>query len=132
MAQPRILVVDDDRLMLTLLVGVLRQEGFNLVTKASSGAEALEKCKAEAPDIVFLDIEMPGMNGLETFEALQKEGIASQVILVSASPKTNYVIAAKNHQAAGFIVKPASPKVISDAIAKCLKHIEPPDLAPET
>lgn len=121
-APPRILVVDDDRLMLTLLVGVLRQEGFHQVDKASNGMEALEKCKTDPPDIVFLDIEMPGMSGIETLQALQKQGIPSQVILVSASPTAEYVMAAKEHHAAGFVVKPASPKIISEAIAKCLKN----------
>lgn len=120
--QPRILVVDDDRLMLTLLVGVLRQEGFHRVDKASSGMETLEKCKAEPPDIIFLDIEMPEMSGIDTLKALQEQGISSQVVLVSASPTAEYVMAAKDNHAASFVVKPASPKIISEAIAKCLKN----------
>lgn len=126
-APPRILVVDDDRLMLTLLVGVLRQEGFHQVDKASNGTEALEKCMAEPPDIVFLDIEMPGMSGIETLQALKKQGTPSQVVLVSASPTAEYVMAAKEHHAAGFVVKPASPKTISEAIAKCLKARSSPE-----
>lgn len=123
--QPRILVVDDDRVMLTLLVGVLKQEGFSQVERATSGAEALEMCRAAPPDVVFLDIEMPGMNGIETLEAMQKEGIPSKVVFVSASPTSQYVTAAKEHHAAGFVVKPASPKIISDAVAKCLKEAGP-------
>lgn len=121
-AQPRILVVDDDRLMLTLLVGVLRQEGFHQVDKAFSGMETLEKCRAEPPDIIFLDIEMPGMSGIETLKTLQDQRIPSQVVLVSASPTAEYVMAAKDNHVAGFIVKPVSPKTISEAIAKCLKN----------
>ncbi|MCP5279496.1 MAG: response regulator [Thiobacillus sp.] len=123
--KPRILVVDDDRLMLTLLIGVLRQEGFHDLDKASSGAEALEKCLASPPDIVFLDIEMPGMNGIETLDALKKQGVQTQVVLVSATPRTQYVMEAKELNAAGFVVKPMSAKVVSDAIAKCLKLAHP-------
>ena len=123
--QPRILVVDDDRLMLTLLIGVLRQEGFHNIAKASSGAEALEKCQESPPDIVFMDIEMPGKNGNEPQDALKKQAIQSQVVLVSATPKTQYVMEAKELNAAGFVVKPMSAKVVSDAIAKCLKQAHP-------
>ena len=123
--QPRILVVDDDRLMLTLLAGVLRQEGYTQVDRASSAAEALEKCKTLPPDIIFMDIEMPEMTGIEAMLALREQNIKSQVVLVSASPKTQYVMSAKEHLAAGFVVKPVAPKTISAAIEACLKHAHP-------
>ena len=122
---PRILVVDDDRIMLTLLISILKHEGFHHVDKASSGEEALEKCAESPPDIIFMDIEMPGMNGIEAMEAVHQRNVATQVILVSANPKTQYVMSAKEHKAAGFVVKPMSPKVVSDAIAKCLKNTHP-------
>jgi len=121
----RILVVDDNRVMLTLLTGILHQEGFHHVDTAASGDEALEKCLAAPPDIVFMDIEMPGMSGFEAMDALRKKGIQSHVILVSANPRTQYVNDAKEHQAEGFVVKPMSPRVVSDAIANCLNRAHP-------
>ena len=121
----RILIVDDDHLMLTLLTGVLKLEGYTLVDRAKSGKEALEKCAENPPDIIFMDIEMPEMNGIEAMQALHEKGIKSHVILVSANPKTQYVMSAKEKQASGFVVKPLSAKIVSDAIDKCLKKTHP-------
>ena len=123
--QPRILVVDDDRVMLSLILGLLRHEGYHLLDKAVSGKEALERCRAAPPDIIFLDIEMPEMNGIETLEALQQQGVRAHVVLVSGSPTAQYVMAAREHRVAGFVVKPVSPKSITDAIDKCLKNVDP-------
>lgn len=64
---------------------------------------------------------MLGMNGIETLNALKKTGVQTQVVLVSATPKTQYVMESKELNAVGFVVKPMSAKVVSDAIAKCLK-----------
>jgi CheY-like chemotaxis protein len=124
-AEPRILVVDDDRLMLALLAGVLRNEGYHHVDKASSGKEALEKCRMAAFDIIFLDVEMPDMNGIETLQVIRQEGFPSQVVLVSANPLSHYVMAARENHAAGFVVKPLSPRIVSDTIANCMKHLHP-------
>ncbi|MEW5768774.1 MAG: response regulator [Pseudomonadota bacterium] len=123
--QPRILIVDDDRLMITLLAGILRQEGYRLVDRALSGQEALAKCRLAPPDIIFMDIEMPEMNGIETVEALAEEGIGAQIVLVSASPTTAYVHLAMKYNVARFVVKPMSPKTVGDAIAACLKRAPP-------
>lgn len=121
----RILIVDDDHLMLTLLTGVLKQEGYTLIDRAKSGREALEKCAENPPDIIFMDIEMPEMNGIETMQALHEQGVKSHVILVSANPKTEYVMSAKEKQAEGFVVKPLSAKIVSNAIEHCLKKSHP-------
>jgi sigma-B regulation protein RsbU (phosphoserine phosphatase) len=69
-AQPRILVVDDERSSLQLLSMVLRHEG-HLVDAAGDGPAALESAAANPPDLVLMDILMPGMNGFETVERLR-------------------------------------------------------------
>lgn len=120
MSPTRILVVDDDRLMLTLLVGVLRREGYHQVERATSGKEALVKFLQWRPEIIFMDIEMPGQSGIETLKAIKAYGIVTQVVMVSASPKTQYVMGAKEHGATGFLVKPVSPRKVANAIEACL------------
>lgn len=117
----RILVVDDDRLMLTLLVSVLRQEGFHLVDKASSGKEGLARYLQMRPDIVFLDIEMPEINGIETLKAIKEFGLVTQVVMVTATPTAQYVQASKEAGAAGFLVKPVSPAKVANAVKSCLE-----------
>lgn len=119
---PCILVVDDDRLMLTILVGLIRQEGFNNVDLARDGNEALKKFLVRKPQIVFLDIEMPGLDGLETLRALKEYGTNTQIVMISALPTAARVEASKTGGAAGFLVKPISQKRIADAIHKCLRR----------
>lgn len=120
MNQSRILVVDDDRLMLTLMVGVLRQEGFLDVEKAGNGKQALAKFLQIRPDIVFLDIEMPDVSGLETLQAIKAFGIITQVVMVTATPTAQNVRSAQESGAAGFLVKPVSPAKVANAVKACL------------
>ena len=67
-----ILAVDDVPQNTRLLEAVLTAHGYNVVT-ASSGAEAIERAKADAPDLVLLDIQMPGMNGYEVCRRLRED-----------------------------------------------------------
>lgn len=122
MSELRILVVDDDRLMLTLFAGILRREGYHAVDVAKSGKEALEKIKEQCPDIVFLDIEMPELSGLDALKAIRDLGIVTKVVMVTATPTAENVMAAKDGGASGFLVKPLSPKKVADAIQAC--HVD--------
>jgi len=119
MDSSRILIVDDDRLMLTLLIGVLRHEGFHHLESAMSGKQALVKLLQFRPDIVFLDIEMPGINGIETLRAIKKLGVVTQVVMVTATPTAQHVSDAKKGGAAGFLVKPVSPAKVAAAVKSC-------------
>lgn len=65
-----ILVVDDEESLRELASAILKPEGFNVVT-ASDGAECLEKLKALKPDLILLDMMMPGMSGRETCEKIR-------------------------------------------------------------
>lgn len=121
---PRILVVDDDRLMLTVLVGLIRREGYENVDQARDGSEALKKFLVQKPNIVFLDVEMPELDGIETLRAIMDYGTNTQVVMISARPTTSRVEAAKEGGAAGFLVKPISQKRIGDAIGACLKRAD--------
>ena len=121
---PWILVVDDDRLMLTILVGLIRQEGFERVEQARDGNEALKKFLVRKPPIVFLDIEMPELDGIETLRAIKEFGVSTQVVMISARPTAHRVEAAKEGGAAGFLVKPISQKRIGDAIRACMRRAD--------
>lgn len=117
----RILFVDDDHITLTLLVSMARRDGYQNVDTAKSGREALKKFLVFKPDIVFLDIEMPELDGIGTLRAIKQFGFPTQVVMVSATLTADRLSAAKEEGAAGFIVKPASPKRLADAIESCLK-----------
>ncbi len=119
-AEPGILVVDDDQLMLTIITALIRTEGYLNVEQARDGSEALKKVLLHNPTIVFLGIEMPRFDGIETLRAIRDYGTNIQVVMVSALPTANRVSAAKQGGAAGFLVKPISQKQIGDAIRSCL------------
>ena len=80
---PRILVVDDDKLMRELLKAILRDEGFNVVGEAKDGRGALTQVGKLAPDLVCLDVNMPGMSGLEVLKAIQQATPVTKVVMVT-------------------------------------------------
>ena len=84
----KILVVDDDQENLRIVGRTLGHEGYEVKT-ASSGAEGLKSLESFQPDLILLDINMPGMDGLETLEALRaREDYVSIMFLTATSDST--------------------------------------------
>jgi signal transduction histidine kinase len=77
----RILVIDDDEVARFLLRGVL-SKGQRIVTEAASGAEGLDKARAERPHVIFLDLQMPNMNGFEVLDALRLDETTRDIPVV--------------------------------------------------
>jgi len=75
---PTILAVDDESTILQSLSGILSDEGFEVLT-ASNGYEALKIIEAESPDLVLLDIWMPGIDGIETLQEIKRTNPFLQV-----------------------------------------------------
>ncbi|MBI5014578.1 MAG: sigma-54-dependent Fis family transcriptional regulator [Deltaproteobacteria bacterium] len=101
----RILVVDDEESILRSLEGVLHDEGYEVVT-ASSGEEALEKVEAEDPDLVLLDVWLPGKDGIETLEALRGRLHGLPVLMMSGHGSIETAVKATRLGAHDFIEKP--------------------------
>ncbi len=72
MPAKKILFVDDEQELLDIYSSKLKEAGYAVVC-ASDGMEGLKKAKAEKPDLILLDLKMPGMNGIEVFEKLQED-----------------------------------------------------------
>ncbi len=70
-SSPKILIVDDNDLMRTLLRGILRSEDYPTVSEARNGIVALDAIAKDKPDIVFLDVIMPEMDGIETLQNIK-------------------------------------------------------------
>jgi len=104
--QPKILVVDDVPQNVRLLEAVLTSHGYS-VTSASSGPEALEKVAVELPDLVLLDIQMPGMNGYEVCRRLRDDPATRFLPVVMVTSSDSEVrINALEAEADDFITKP--------------------------
>ena len=103
-----ILAVDDDDDNLRLVSAALQHEGYR-VSQARSGEEALEKLKSGNPDLVLLDINMPGISGLEMLKLLRMRESYVNVILVSARSDSDDVIKGLDTGADDYICKPFDP-----------------------
>ncbi|MDQ4069288.1 MAG: response regulator transcription factor [Actinomycetota bacterium] len=119
-AGARILVVDDDRSVRTLLRRLLTTEGY-CVEEAVDGATALEKVAAFAPDLVLLDIMMPGQDGLEILEGLRRSSDVP-VILVTAKGDEPHRVLGFRLGADDYVVKPFSTAELVGRIGAVLRR----------
>ncbi len=108
LANKLVLAVDDDQDNLTLLSGILQHEGYRVET-AQSGEEALERLKTISPDLILLDINMPGMSGYETLTEIRKRETYVSVIFVSARAETEEVASGLDAGADDYVCKPFDP-----------------------
>jgi len=107
---PTAVVADDERLMRDQIIGRLKEAWPELaiVGEASNGREAVAMVQSLEPDIVFLDISMPGMDGIEAARAL-----AGQVHVVFVTAHDQYAIRAFEHGAVDYLLKPAEPERVA-------------------
>jgi CheY-like chemotaxis protein len=116
-AMTRILIIDDDRSALLLYEMVLREEGYEVVT-AVSGPEGLELMKSERPDLVVLDVSMPGMNGLEVLARIL--AIDRKVPIILNSGYSSYRKNFLSWSADAYVVKSSDPSELSQTITEVL------------
>ena len=102
---PSILIVDDEPSILQSLGGLLNDEGFEVIT-ASNGYEALKIIDKESPDLVLLDIWMPGIDGIETLKEIKKDNPFIQVIIITGHGTIETAVKATKLGAYDLIEKP--------------------------
>jgi len=115
-----ILVVDDEKDIRISLTGILEDEGYQVVT-AASGLEALDSAREELPDLVLLDIWMPGMDGLETLEKLKSLFPFITVIMISGHGTIETAVRATKLGAFDFIEKPLSLDKVLISVVNALR-----------
>ena len=104
---PSILIVDDEPSILQSLSGILSDEGFEVMT-AANGYEALKIIDAESPDLVLLDVWMPGIDGIETLKEINQNNPFIQVIIITGHGTIETAVKATKLGAFDFIEKPLS------------------------
>ncbi len=117
----RILIIDDNLLCRTLLREIIGGGGHEVVGEAADGLLAPQLVRALRPDLVTLDLVMPGRNGLTVLPHLIKIDPSLAVVVCSASLDAVRVIAAIRTGAKGFIVKPFKPASVLDAVGSALR-----------
>ncbi|HEV8532559.1 MAG TPA: sigma-54 dependent transcriptional regulator [Methylomirabilota bacterium] len=116
-----ILIVDDERAIQATLRGVLEDEGYR-VTAVGSAQEALARLSDEAPDLVFLDIWMPGMDGLEALAEIKQRRPEAAVVMISGHATIETAVKATKLGAYDFVEKPLSLEKMLLVVTRTLEH----------
>ena len=130
-ASNRVLVVDDDAMVVTGIRGILHAaDDIEVVGSASSGEEALEKVALHFPDVVLMDIRMPGIGGIEAIERLVNSVRPPKVVALTSFDTDDYLLRALQAGAAGYLLKDIGPVALAEAIRKV--HLGEPILSPRS
>ncbi len=116
----RVLIIDDDPKVHELLQATL--PSFEFIT-AQNGIEGIQKVTTDKPELVLLDIKMPGMSGLEVLEKLNKQPQRPEVVMISGHGDTDYVVQSIKLGAAEFITKPFQVKEVEIHLNKILEGV---------
>ena len=117
----KILVVDDERTTRTTLTDILRLEGYE-VEAVPNGASALQRLEETTYDVMLLDLMMPGIGGLEVLAKTDEEQCDVEIVLLTAHSSVESAVAALRHGAVDYLIKPARPEEIIQAVGKALQR----------
>ena len=120
-----ILIVDDEKIEREAIRMIVESSTlpFSLVFEASSGREMLELLKAHHVDIVILDINMPGLTGLQALDMMRADGMDTKVIISTAYDEFNYAVKALQSGAVDFLVKPVSDESLIESLKKSIERL---------
>lgn len=112
----RVLIVDDHDFFRTGLRSVLVEHDFEVVGEGTGGEQALPLASRRAPDVILMDLNMPGMSGIEATRHLTEKGVAAPVVVLTVSSSPEDVIDALEAGAAGYLLKNAAPDEIARSV----------------
>lgn len=119
----RVLVVDDEAQIVRVLRGYLERAGFTVLT-AYDGAEALRLARQERPDLIILDLMLPGMDGIDVCRALRKESDVPIIMLTARVEETDRIIGLELG-ADDYVTKPFSPREVVARVRAVLRRTRP-------
>ena len=115
----RVLLVDDSILMRRMIGDTLRDIGMEIAGEAASGEEAVRVFKETRPDVVTLDIVMPGTDGMYALENILAIVPEARIVVVSALNQTKMISDAIRKGAYDFIAKPFLPEQLQETVRRC-------------
>lgn len=117
----KIMIVDDSRVMELQLEHLLKDTDYEVVAYCRNGSEAIERYGEVLPDIVTMDILMPGMDGLETAQAILEEHPEAKIVMLSSLAYADTIDEAKTIGTKGFVYKPFERDQILEALEQALR-----------
>jgi DNA-binding NarL/FixJ family response regulator len=113
----RVLLADDDALLRAGVAVVLgTADGIDLAGEAADGLRAVELCRSLQPDVVLMDVRMPGIDGIEATRRITGAGLATRVLVLTTFHHDEYVWGALRAGASGFLLKRSPPERLIDAV----------------
>ena len=120
----QVMIVDDHPLMRRGVRQLLELDsGFEVVAEAGDGASAIDLANRLDIDVILLDLNMKGMSGLDTLNALRRDGVTAQIIILTVSDASSDVFALIDAGADGYLLKDSDPEVLLEAIRKAAKSL---------
>lgn len=116
----KIMVVDDAAFMRMMIKNTLTKNGYTDIVEAQDGAEAVAKYDEEKPDMVFMDITMPNMDGLQALKKIKEGNPDARIVMCTAMGQQSMVVEAIKYGAKDFIVKPFNADRIAEAVNSIL------------
>jgi len=113
---PRVLLVDDHAAMRLGFRTILEASGIRVVGEASTGSEAVVAAATLRPDVILMDVQMPDMDGIEASRRILQSGGSAQVLIVTTFDRDDYLFAALDAGASGFLLKNADPEDLVSAV----------------
>ena len=122
----RVLLVDDEPIAIDSLEYMLRKNrrDIEVVGKARSGRDAVEKAYNTRPDIVLMDINMPGINGLEAIRRIKETNSSAQFIITTAFDYFDYAVEAMELQATEYLLKPIREAKLLEVMEKVTAQVD--------
>ena len=123
----RVALADDEGLIVESLERLLVESGYDVVGTAADGPGAVDMAERLRPDVLLLDLRMPGLTGIEVAALLQKTLPALRVIILSAYDDAGLQLAAERVPVAAYLVKGCSARAIFRAIGDAISQTPPTD-----
>jgi len=121
---PKILVVDDEPTILNLVLSYLKAEGYDTYS-ASDGISALKAVKNHKPDLVILDLMLPGLDGLEVLSRLRRESECYVILLTARTEEVDKIVGL-SVGADDYVTKPFSPRELIARVKAAFRRIQAP------
>jgi len=116
--QQKVIIADDAKFMRVMLRDILEDLGCDVIAEAANGHQAVQRFLELAPDLVMLDISMPGMNGIEACRSILQHDSAAKVIMISALGQRDEVLSSIRAGAEDFVIKPFDIERVEEALHK--------------
>ena len=114
----KILIVDDSRISRRVLRASLEKLGHTVIAEAGNGDEALRLYDEQKPDLVTMDITMPGMDGIECLFRIREKDPDAKVVMITAAGTNDKMVKAVKYGCVDYIVKPFEEETLAETIKK--------------